>query len=83
MLPCVTFININEICIMGGVGEDGPLGDVILFDTNTETIKTVVGNFAGLLSFSANGRGQNCAMFTENVVVALVENEDTQKTSII
>ena len=48
---------------MGGLGNDGPLGDVILFDTTTESVKTVVGNFAGLLSFSGTGKGQNCVMF--------------------
>ena len=33
VLPSVAFLNVNEICIMGGQGNEGLLGDVILFDT--------------------------------------------------
>ena len=40
---------------MGGTGNDGQLGDVILFNTETEEAITTVQNFAGLLSFSASG----------------------------
>lgn len=83
MLPCVTFLNCHEVCIMGGIGNEGPLGDVILFDIGTEQVKTVVGNFAGLLAFSANGRGKNCALFSENVAIALVENEEMGKTFVV
>ena len=42
VLPSVNFLNMNEICIMGGQGNDGPLGDVILFNTETEEAKTTV-----------------------------------------
>ena len=57
ILPSVCFLNCNEICIMGGMSDEGPLGDVILFDIVNENVKTAVGNFAGLLAFSAPGFG--------------------------
>lgn len=57
ILPSVSFLNVDEVCIMGGQGQEGPLGDVILFNVQTEEVKTVVGNFAGLLTFSGTGRG--------------------------
>ena len=83
VLPSVAFLNVNEICIMGGQGNEGLLGDVILFDTQTEEVRTAVGNFAGLLQFCGTGHGQNCTMFQDNVAIALVQNVTQGKSYLI
>lgn len=76
-LPAVSMLNSQEIVIMGGNGfvddEYTSLGDVLLFDQQTEQITKKVQNFAGLLQFQAVGN--KCVQYEEDTVVALVEDE--------
>ena len=70
-------MNDSEIYILGGMGiVDGDyscLGDVIKFDTASQTADKLVGNFAGLTQFQA--AGNNSACIGDNTIVALAEND--------
>lgn len=71
-------MNSSEIVIMGGNGfvddEFSSLGDVYIFNTESEQIEKKVQNFAGLLQFQAIGN--KCAQFDLDTVIAVVEDEE-------
>ena len=50
----------------------GCLGDVVLFNTVSESFEKRVQNFAGLTQFQTTGN--KCGLSEENTVIALAEN---------
>ena len=62
--PCISMLTSTEIVIMGGNSyndddELSSLGDVYIFNMQTEKVERRVQNFAGLLQF--HSVGNNCA----------------------
>ena len=83
--PAVSMLNSDEIVVMGGNSfvddEYTSLGDVMLFNTQSETFERKVQNFPGLLQF--HSPGNKCAQFEADTVVALVEDEEQTKTMVV
>ena len=70
--PGVAPLNDNEIVVMGGFGgepgdEEGPLGDVVIFDVEQRSCTKVVNNLVGLLQFTVEGN-QTARVGTDSVV---------------
>lgn len=76
--PAISMLNGTEILIMGGnsyVDDDlSSLGDVMIFNVETNQVERKIQNFPGLLAFQAVGN--KCAQYEPDTVVALVENVD-------
>ena len=83
--PAVAMLNNAEILIMGGnsyVDDDlSSLGDVMIFNVETQQIERKIQNFPGLLSFQAVGN--KCMQFEPDTVVALVEDVEQTKAMVV
>lgn len=78
-------LNGTEVLIMGGnsyVDDDlSSLGDVMIFNVETNQVERKIQNFPGLLSFQAIGN--KSAQYEPDTVVALVENVDQTQTMVV
>ena len=86
--PGVCVLNQQEIVVMGGLANLDDviscLGDVVLFNTVSESFEKRVQNFAGLTQFQTTGN--KCALFEEDTVVCLAENnyeEEDEKSFVV
>ena len=84
-LPAATALNENEIVITGGCtyldDEIECLGDVILFNIESEQAQKVIKNYAGLLQFCAPNNQIACV--DDNTIVCFGENLDDQEGYIV
>ena len=86
--PAVSALNSQEIVVLGGLAnlDDivGCLGDVVLFNTVSESFDKRVQNFAGLTQFQTTGN--KCGLYEEDTIIALAENnylEEEEKAFVV
>ena len=76
--PAVAPISDTKIIILGG-DDHKPIGDAIIFDSETESFHKVTNDFG---DFKFDAPGNNCQMVNQGTVCALVKDQNDNPTLI-